>query len=63
MILMTNFGDKKQGDKNYDSDGDNTSLRNSTRLEDNCGMTQDRGLSLGDNCGVTQDRGLSFGVN
>ena len=49
MILMTSFGNKKQGDKNYDSDGDNTRLGDSTRLGDNCGVTQDRGLSLGVN--------------
>ena len=49
MILMTNFGDKKQGDKNYDLDGNNTRLGSSIRL--------------GDNYSVTQDRGLSFGIN
>ena len=46
---MTSFGDKKQGDKNCDSDGDNTRLENSTRLGDNCSVTQGRGLNLGVN--------------
>ena len=49
MILITNFRDKKQGDKNYDLDGDNTRLGSSTRLGDNYGVTRDRGLSLGVN--------------
>ena len=48
MILMTNFGDKKRGDKNCDSDGDNT------KTWEYCGVT------LG-SCGVTQDMGLSLG--
>ena len=47
---MTNFGDKKQGDKNCDSDGDNTRLGNNYGVTlGSCGMTQDMGPSLGDN--------------
>ena len=47
MILMTSFRDKKQGDKNCDSDGDNSRLGDSTSLGDIYGVTQDMGLSLG----------------
>ena len=49
MILMTSFGDKKQGDKNCDSDRDNTGFGNNTKFGDNYGVTQDRGLNLGVN--------------